>query len=61
MADHVYKVVELVGSSSFGHAEAIEKAITRAAQSLHNLRCFEVMRMRRIQDGFWKRGPGCAV
>lgn len=52
MADHVYKVVELVGSSPSSHAAAIENAITRAGRSLHNLRWFEVTQMRgEIEQG----------
>ena len=52
MADHVYKVIELVGSSSSSHAEAIENAIARAGKSLHNLRWFEVVQTRgEIEQG----------
>ena len=46
MADHVYKVVELVGSSESSHADAIQNAITRAAKTLRHLRWFEVIQMR---------------
>jgi dodecin len=46
MADHVYKVVELVGSSQTSHADAIENAISRAAKTLRNLRWFEVVQTR---------------
>lgn len=52
MADHVYKVVELVGSSETSHAAAIENAVSRAAATLRNLRWFEVTQMRgEIEDG----------
>jgi len=52
MADHVYKVVELVGSSPKSHADAIEIAISRAARTLRNLRWFEVVQMRgEIENG----------
>lgn len=52
MADHVYKVVELVGSSETSHAAAIENAIARAAATLRNLRWFEVIQMRgEIENG----------
>lgn len=52
MADHVYKVVELVGSSTTSHSEAIENAISRAGKSLRHLRWFEVQQMRgEIEDG----------
>ncbi len=52
MSDHVYKIVELVGSSSTSHADAIETAIARAAKTLRHLRWFEVVQMRgEIEDG----------
>lgn len=52
MADHVYKVVELVGSSTTSHAEAIENAISRASKTIRNLRWFEVKQMRgEIENG----------
>jgi flavin-binding protein dodecin len=52
MTDHVYKVVELVGSSPQSHADAIEIAISRAARTLRNLRWFEVVQMRgEIENG----------
>jgi hypothetical protein len=52
MTDHVYKVVELVGSSPTSHADAIEVAISRAARTLRKLRWFEVVQMRgEIESG----------
>jgi flavin-binding protein dodecin len=50
--EHVYKVVEVVGSSEDGLDGAIRTAISRASQSLKNLRWFEVTQMRgHIEDG----------
>ena len=46
MSDHVYKVVELVGSSPNSIEDAIQTAIKRADQTLRNLRWFEVMQTR---------------
>ncbi|HWL84147.1 MAG TPA: dodecin [Roseomonas sp.] len=46
MPDHVYKVVELVGSSKTSIDEAIQVAINRASSTLRNLRWFEVMQVR---------------
>jgi len=43
MSDHVYKVVELVGSSTDSIEGAIQTAIKRADQSLRNLRWFAVI------------------
>ncbi len=46
MSDHVYKVVELVGSSTSSIENAIQTAIRRADQSLRNLRWVEVVQTR---------------
>ncbi len=46
MDDHVYKVVELVGSSTESIEDAIETAIARASKTLRNLRWFEVLQTR---------------
>jgi dodecin len=46
MSDHVYKSVELTGSSKVGTDDAIRNAIARASKTLHNLRWFEVTQVR---------------
>ena len=47
-----YKVIELVGSSSDGVQEALDGAISRAAQTIRNLDWFEVKEIRgTIEDG----------
>ena len=52
MADHVYKVVELVGSSTNGIEEAVQNAISRAGATLRNLRWFEVVETRgHVENG----------
>lgn len=52
MSEHVYKTVELVGSSTQGIDQAIENAVTRAAKTLRNLDWFEVIETRgHLQDG----------
>jgi flavin-binding protein dodecin len=43
MPDHVYKTIELVGSSTRGMEDAVQKAIAKAAESVRNLRWFEVL------------------
>jgi flavin-binding protein dodecin len=49
---HVYKLVELVGSSPQGIDAAIENAVARAAESLTGLDWFEVREIRgRIEGG----------
>ena len=42
--DHVYRVIEVVGTSEEGIDDAISCAIARASQTLRNLRWFEVLR-----------------
>jgi dodecin len=52
MPDHTYKLIELVGSSTFGTDDAIKNAITKASLTVHNLDWFEVIETRgRIKDG----------
>jgi flavin-binding protein dodecin len=52
MTDHVYKIVDLVGSSPTSIEDAIQTAIERASQTLRNLRWFEVTETRgHIEDG----------
>ena len=46
MADHVYKKVELVGSSPNGIEEAVKNALTRAKKTVRNMRWFEVVETR---------------
>jgi len=46
MQEHVYKVVEVVGSSDKSIEDAINVAITRAGKTLRNLRWFEVIQTR---------------
>jgi len=42
MADSVYKVIELVGTSSEWFGQAVSAAVARASQSLRDLRIAEV-------------------
>jgi flavin-binding protein dodecin len=52
MQDHVYKVVEIAGSSETSVSDAIQTAITRASRTLRGLRWFEVIQTRgHIEDG----------
>ncbi len=46
MSDHVYKILELTGTSTTGTDDAIRNAITRASKTVHNLRWFEVIEVR---------------
>jgi dodecin len=52
MPDHVYKVVELVGSSEESISKAIDRAIAKAALTVRHLGWFEVVQVRgHIEDG----------
>ena len=51
MTDHVYRITEIVGSSSEGVDQAIRNAVTRASQTLRNLDWFEVTGIRGQIDG----------
>lgn len=52
MADHVYKKIEIVGSSPEGYQQAVENAVAKASETLRNMRWFEVVEARgQIEDG----------
>ncbi|MBA3748339.1 MAG: dodecin domain-containing protein [Solirubrobacterales bacterium] len=52
MSEHVYKTVEITGSSSAGIDDAIRAAVTKASQSLRGLDWFEVAAIRgHVEDG----------
>lgn len=46
MSDHVYKIIEVVGSSETGTDDAIRNAIAKASQTLKHLDWFEVVETR---------------
>jgi dodecin len=46
MEDHVYRVIQLVGSSEKSVSDAIERAVVRASKTLRNVRWFEVLETR---------------
>jgi flavin-binding protein dodecin len=52
MSDHVYKKIELVGSSPSSIEEAVVNALSRAQKTIRNMRWFEVVETRgHIEDG----------
>ena len=52
MAEHVYKLVDLVGTSKESVTDAIQNAITRASATIRNIRWFEVVQVRGdVADG----------
>lgn len=46
MSEHVYKLIELVGSSTKSSDDAIRNAIARAEKTLRHLDWFEVLETR---------------
>lgn len=46
MSDHVYKVIEVVGSSPTSIEDAIQGAIARAAKTIDDIGWFEVKETR---------------
>jgi hypothetical protein len=46
MTDHVYKTVEITGTSPAGVTQGIEVAIAKASKTLRNLDWFEVIGVR---------------
>jgi flavin-binding protein dodecin len=46
MSDHIYKKIELVGSSPNGFEEAVKNALARAEKTVRNMRWFEVAETR---------------
>lgn len=51
MDDHVYKNIELTGSSTQSMEDAISKAINRASKTVRNMRWFEVKETRGHIEG----------
>jgi flavin-binding protein dodecin len=50
--EHIYKVIELVGSSETSIEDAINAALSRAGETLRHLRWFEVLQTRgQVEDG----------
>jgi len=46
MSDHVYKILEIIGTSSKGTDDAIQNAVARASKTIKNLDWFEVIESR---------------
>jgi flavin-binding protein dodecin len=52
MSDHVYKTIELVGSSAVSADDAVRTAVARAGLTVRNLRWFQVTETRgHIENG----------
>lgn len=52
MAGHIYKQIDLVGTSQSSISEAVEAAITKASETVKGIDWFEVTTIRgRVEDG----------
>ena len=58
MSDHVYKILELTGSSASGSDDAVRRALAKAGETVRHMRWFEVTDTRGvIEDGsvaYWQ-------
>jgi hypothetical protein len=58
MNAHVYKTIQITGSSNKSAEDAIRAAIEKATQTVHNLRWFKVIETRGTIDngkiGYWQ-------
>ena len=58
MTNHVYKSLELTGSSSTGIEDAVNNAIAKASETIRNIQWFSVVETRgHVQDGkvaYWQ-------
>jgi flavin-binding protein dodecin len=46
MANTVYKMIELTGTSPIGIDDAVQSAVTRAAATVRNMQWFEIVEIR---------------
>jgi len=51
MSDHVYKLLELTGSSATSIEDACQRAITKASETVRNIRWFEITDTRGHVEG----------
>lgn len=52
MTDHVYRLIEVVGSSPASIEDAIQSAISKASSTIRHIRWFEVVETRgQVEDG----------
>ncbi|KAB1067148.1 dodecin domain-containing protein [Tamlana haliotis] len=52
MEDHIYKIIEIVGTSEKSSDDAVTNALNKASKSIQNLRWFETTNTRgSIKDG----------
>ena len=58
MTDHIYKRIELIGTSQTGIEDAVNNALAKASDTIHSMRWFEVLETRgQIKEGrvqYWQ-------
>jgi dodecin len=58
MSEHIYKKIEIVGSSPHGIEDAVNNAISRAGKTIRNMNWFEIVEVRghleNNQVGHWQ-------
>jgi flavin-binding protein dodecin len=58
MSDHVYKTIELTGSSSVSSDDAVRNAIAKASETVRNIHWFSIIDTRgNVVDGkvaYWQ-------
>ena len=58
MSEHVYKTIEITGSSTKGSDDAVRVAIEKASSTVKNMRWFKVVETRgAVEDGkvsYWQ-------
>ncbi|HTI01138.1 MAG TPA: dodecin [Acidisoma sp.] len=52
MTDHVYRLIEVVGSSPSSIEDAIQSAVAKASQTIRHIRWFQVVETRgQVEEG----------
>lgn len=52
MSGHVYKLIEITGTSTTGSDDAVQRAIAKASETVRNIQWFEIVESRgHVQDG----------
>jgi dodecin len=52
MSNHVYKMLELTGSSAISIEEAVQNAVSKAHETVRNIQWFQVIETRgHVMDG----------
>jgi len=50
MGNHIYKKIEIVGSSKISSDDAVKNALSKAAESVKSMRWFEIVEVRGAID-----------